>query len=369
MKILAVNCGSSSIKYKLYDSQHYSLLTKGIIERIGEKGSEVKNHASGIKKLVGDILKKKVVQGLDEIEALGHRVVHGAESFSQPRIIDNKVIKKIKDCSSLAPLHNPANLAGIVACQRIFSKIPQVAVFDTAFHQSIPRYAYMYALPQVYYTKYKVRKYGFHGASHQFVAGKASKLLKKPLKNLKLITCHLGNGCSITAIDKGKSVDNSMGFTPLQGLMMGTRSGDVDVAAVFHIMKKKKLSLDQMNIILNKKSGFLGISRLSNDFRAIQRSRERGNRWSGLAYDMFSYRIKKYIGAYYFILGGIDAVCFTGGIGENAQELIHEIKRDIVKVLGRRIKVLVIPTDEELTIAKLTNKLVVQQSRAKVKKK
>ncbi len=369
MKILVINCGSSSIKYELYETESHAPITKGLIEKIGEEESAVKNHAQGIKKLVADIIRKKAVKSLDEISAIGHRVVHGAETFRQPHIIDDKVIEKIKECADLAPLHNPANLAGIIGCRKIFPHIPQVAVFDTAFHQSIPRYAYMYSIPRPYYTKHKIRKYGFHGTSHQFIARKASKRLKKPLKQLKLITCHLGNGCSITAIDRGKSVDTSMGFTPLEGLMMGTRSGDIDIAAVFHIMKKEKLSIREMDAILNKKSGFLGISRLSNDFRVILRAIERGNRWAKVAYDMFLYRIKKYIGAYYFILGGVDAVCFTGGIGEHSWKLIHSIKRDVLKLLSKRIKVLVIPTDEELMIAHLTHRVVNASVKKKVKRK
>lgn len=353
MKILVINCGSSSIKYKLYHKGNDKPLAKGLIEKIGEEGSAVKNHSQGIKKLVSDILKTKLIDSLDEIKAIGHRVVHGAETFRQPHLIDSPVIKKIKECSSLAPLHNPANLAGIIGCRKLFPQIPQVAVFDTAFHQSIPKAAYMYALNSSYYKKYRVRKYGFHGSSHQFVAKQAAKLLKKPLSKLKLITCHLGNGCSIAAVDKGKSIDTSMGFTPLEGLIMGTRSGDIDVAAVFYIMKKDKLSIHEMDQILNKKSGLLGISGLSNDFRLIQKAMVRGSKQAKLAYEMFVYRIKKYIGAYLLVLGGADAVCFTGGIGENSKRVVSSLKRDILKLSGKKTKVLVVPTDEELMIAHL----------------
>jgi len=358
MKILVINCGSSSIKYKLYDFPSKTLLIKGIIEKIGEKSSQVKNHHQGIKVLLSDILKKRAVTGLDEIFAIGHRVVHGGEAFTQPHLLDERIIKKIKECAQLAPLHNPVNLAGIMGCRKLFPHIPQVAVFDTAFHQSIAERAFMYPIPIIYYRKYKIRKYGFHGTSHQFVARQAASVLKKPLNKLKLITCHLGNGCSLAAIDKGKSIDTSMGFTPLEGLMMGTRSGDIDVAAVFYLMKKEKLSVSEMDEILNKKSGILGITGLSNDFRTLKKAVRKGNRRAKLAYDMFIYRLKKYIGAYCFILGRPDAVCITGGIGEHSNRIVNIIKKDVLKVYGRKTKVLVIPTDEELMIANLTYELI-----------
>jgi acetate kinase len=358
MKILVINCGSSSIKYKLYDISKHALITKGVIERIGESSSCVSDHSKGIKVLVEDIVKKGAIKNLDEIAAIGHRVVHGAEVFRQPCVINAKVLKKIRECSNLAPLHNPANLAGIEGCKNIFPKVPQVAVFDTAFHQSIPDYAYMYALPLKYYKKYKVRKYGFHGTSHQFIAQQAAKKLKKPLGKLNLITCHLGNGCSVAAVRKGESVDTSMGFTPLEGLMMGTRSGDVDIAAIFHIMQKESLTADQMDKVLNKESGFLGVTGLSNDFRVIKKAIQKGNKGAKLAYDMFLYKIKKYIGAYVFILGKVDAVCFTGGIGENSPDIVNSVKKSVTNICGGKTKVLVIPTDEELMIASLTQKLI-----------
>jgi len=358
MKILIINCGSSSIKYKLYNFPSKVLLVKGVIERIGEKNSQVNNHHQGIKVLVEDILKKGIVANLDEISAIGHRVVHGGETFTQPRFIDNKVIKKIKECVQLAPLHNPVNLAGIIGCRKLFPDIPQVAVFDTAFHQSIPEEAFMYPLPFNYYKKYKIRKYGFHGTSHQFIATQAAKILKKPLNKLRLITCHLGNGCSLAAIDKGQSVDTSMGFTPLEGLMMGTRSGDVDIAAIFYLMKKEKLSVFEMDNILNKKSGILGIFGSSNDFRTLKKAAKAGNKRAKLAYDMFIYRLKKYIGAYYFILGRPDAICITGGIGEHANKIDDIVKKDILRIGDKKTKVLVIPTDEELMIANLTYELI-----------
>jgi len=358
MKILIVNCGSSSIKYKLYDFPSKSLLVKGVIERIGETKSQVQNHHQGIKVLVEDILNKGVVTNLNEISAIGHRVVHGGETFTQPHLIDAKVIKKIEECAQLAPLHNPVNLAGIIGCRKLFPRIPQVAVFDTAFHQTIPEYAFMYPLPIEYYKKYKIRKYGFHGTSHQFIATEAAKILKKPLNKLRLITCHLGNGCSVAAIDKGKSIDTSMGFTPLEGLMMGTRSGDVDIAAIFYLMKKENFSVSEMDNILNKKSGILGIFGSSNDFRALKKAAKAGNSRAKLAYEMFIYRLKKYIGAYYFILGRPDAICITGGIGEHSNQIDSITKKDILKIGDKKTKVLVIPTDEELMIANLTYELL-----------
>ena len=362
MKILAVNCGSSSIKYKLYETKHNNLLAKGLIEKIGETGSSIKDHTQGIQKLLNDILESKAISSLDEIAAIGHRVVHGAETFQKPHRIDEQVIKKIEECARLAPLHNPANLAGILGCTKHLPRVPQVAVFDTAFHHTMPAYAYTYAIPIDYYKKYQVRKYGFHGTSHQFIAQQASKMLKKPLRKIKLITCHLGNGCSITAIDRGKSMDTSMGFTPLEGLMMGTRCGDIDVAAVFHIMTKEGLSVEQMDTILNKKSGFLGVSGLSNDFRVIEDAMKKGNQLAKLAYSIFLYRLKKYIGAYYFILGGVDAVCFTGGIGEHGKSIVASVKKDLKRAYGNKVRSLVISTDEELLIAHLTQATVLKSA-------
>lgn len=354
MKILVVNCGSSSIKYKLYEFPQKKVLIQGLIERIGEKGSRIRNHSQGIKTLLATLLKKKIIAHLDEISAIGHRVVHGGETFRKPQLIDKRVIQKIKQCLTLAPLHNPANLAGIVGCKEQLPHTPEVAVFDTAFHQTIPEPAYLYPIPIRYYRVYRIRKYGFHGTSHQFVAERTSQLLKKPLRKLNLITCHLGNGCSITAIRQGKVIDTSMGFTPLEGLMMGTRSGDIDIAAVFYIMKKERLSIDDMDDILNKKSGLLGVSGISNDIRILKKRVEGGNRLARVALEMFLYRIKKYIGAYLLILGGVDAICFTAGIGENNPDLIKRLRTDISKICPPTTKVLIIPTDEELMIANLT---------------
>lgn len=359
-KILVINCGSSSIKYKLYEFPSEKFLTKGLIEKIGEPGSAITSPQEGIEVLFDRLLRDKVIKSLEEIYAVGHRVVHGGEFFKTPCIINNEVISRISECSILAPLHNLANLAGIKGCIKVLPNVPQVAVFDTVFHQTIKEEVYLYPIPMDYYKKYGIRKYGFHGTSHQFVAEKAAGILNKPLNKLKLITCHLGNGCSITAIDKGQSVDTSMGFTPLEGIMMGTRCGNIDVAAVFYIMDKEKLSLKEMEDILNKKSGLLGVSGLSNDMRVIKKEAKK-NKFADLALKMFIYRIEKYIGAYYFLLSGVDAICFTGGIGENNDDLIDIFKKRIYKVASKKTKVLVIPTDEELMIGQLTHDLINQQ--------
>jgi len=356
MKILVVNCGSSSIKYKFYLFPQEKLLAKGLIERIGEKGSSISNHTQGMKILFDQLLKERVINSLEEIDAVGHRVVHGGE-IDKPHIIDKKILRKIKDCCSLAPLHNPVNLEGIKAAQKFLKKVKQVAVFDTAYHATIPEYAYMYAIPYCYYKKYKIRRYGFHGTSHEYIAKKASQILKKPLNKLNIISCHLGNGCSITAIKNGKSIDTSMGFTPLEGLIMGTRCGDIDPAVVLFLMEKENLSIKEIDNLLNKKSGLLGISGISNDMRIIKKEAKR-NRRARLSLEMFIYRIKKYIGAYMLILKRVDAICFTAGIGENNPDIIERIKKDIYDFLKRKIKVLVIPTDEELMIATLTYNLV-----------
>ena len=357
MNILVINCGSSSLKYKLYNFSNQSLVAKGVINHIGEKNSSVKDHNQALKIAYKDLVGKKAIKNSKEIKGVGHRVVHGAEEFKQPCIINKKVVGKIKECIKLAPLHNPVNLAGIKAAQKLFPQAKHVAVFDTAFHQSIPDYAYFYGLPFAYYKKYRVRKYGFHGTSHQFIALKAAEELNKPLKSLKLITCHLGNGCSVSAVDRGKSVDTSMGFTPLEGLIMGTRCGDIDPALVLYLMRKEKLKDLQMDKILNKKSGLLGVSGVSNDYRLIKDAARRGNKRAKLALEMFIYRLKKYIGAYYFIMGGADAIILTAGIGENDKDLARRIKK-AVKKIDSKIKVLTIPTDEESMIAHLTYQII-----------
>lgn len=356
MKILVINSGSSSIKYKLFNFPKRALISKGSIENIGEPRSKVKSHTQGMDVIIDKILSDSSVSCLKEIAAVGHRVVHGGEKFKEPCLIGQRVINQIQKCVNFAPLHNPANLAGIKYCRRSFPSKFQVAVFDTAFYQAMPADAYIYPIPYLYYKKYKIRKYGFHGTSHQYVACQAAKILKKPLSKLKLITVHLGNGCSLTAINKGKPIATSMGFTPLEGLMMGTRSGDIDVAAVFDIMKKEKLSIGQMDEVLNKKSGFLGVSGISNDFRVVRKAALAGNKRARLAIGIFLDRLKKYIGSYLFLLAGADAVCFTGGVGQNNPDVSGAIKKNLGK-LDPKVKVLVIPTDEELMIAELTFQL------------
>ncbi len=349
MKILVINSGSSSIKYKLFEMPGDKLISKGLIEHIGEEGSGVQDHAQGLKIILNQV---------DGVSAIGHRVVHGAEQFKKPVVVDERVVRKIKQCCSIAPLHNPANLAGIMACKKLLPGIKQVAVFDTAFHQTIPDYAYIYGLPYEYYTKYGIRKYGFHGTSHEYVANEAARILKKPLAQLKIITCHLGNGCSIAAVDRGKSVDTSMGFTPLEGLVMGTRCGDTDPALITHIMRKAKLDDKQIDRMLNKFSGLKGISGISNDMRELEVKAHSGNVRAKLAIKVFIYRIKKYVGSYISVMSGADAVVFTGGIGENQKDVREEVSRGIKLFLKKMPKILVIPTNEELMIARKTYRLV-----------
>lgn len=349
MKILVINSGSSSIKYKLFDMPSEYLVRKGVIEHIGERGSKFSNHYSGL---------KIILQETKLVEAVGHRVVHGAEDFNKPALVDKRVIQGIKKCCAIAPLHNPANLSGILATQKLLPGVKQVVVFDTAFHQSIPEHAFIYGLPYDYYQKLRVRKYGFHGTSHEYVALEASRILKRPLNKLKLITCHLGNGCSITAIHRGKSVDTSMGFTPLEGLVMGTRCGDVDPALITHIMRKKNLDTKQMDRILNKESGLKGISGISNDMRLLEEKANAGNRRAKLAVDIFVYRVRKYIGAYLSVLGGLDALIFTAGIGENQPSVRKSICQGLFGCLAKKPKIMVIPTNEELMIARQTYKLI-----------
>jgi len=351
MKILVINSGSSSIKYKLFDMPEEKLILKGLIEHIGEKGSHIRNHYTGL---------KAILRKINSVCAVGHRVVHGQELFKKPVLIDNSVIQKIRQCCQIAPLHNPANLAGIMACKKLLPKVRQIAVFDTAFHQTLPDYAYIYGLPYEYYQRLGVRKYGFHGTSHEYVAHEAAEMLKKPLNKLKIITCHLGNGCSITAVDKGKSIDTSMGFTPLEGLIMGTRCGDIDPALVTYIMKNKRFNLLKIDDILNKASGLKGISGISNDMRILQEKARTGNKRAKLAIDIFIYRIKKYIGAYAAIMGGVDVLVFTAGIGENQKGVREKICQGIFAHLKKKPKVLVIPTDEELLIARQTYKLIMR---------
>jgi acetate kinase len=349
MKILVINSGSSSIKYKLFDMPSQRLILKGGVDQIGEEGSKCTNHYDGLKNILKEI---------KSVDAVGHRVVHGAEKFKKPTLVDQNVIKGIKKCCAIAPLHNPANLAGILACQKLLPGVKQVVVFDTAFHQSIPEHAFIYGLPYDYYQKMGIRKYGFHGTSHEYVAHEASRILNKPLDKLNLITCHLGNGCSITAIKKGKSVDTSMGFTPLEGLVMGTRCGDTDPALITHIMHKKRIDTKEMDRILNKESGLKGISGISNDVRVLEKKVKAGNKRAKLALDIFVYRIRKYIGAYTAVLSDLDALIFTAGVGENQAKVRENICRNLFSCLGKNPKIMVIPTDEELMIARQTFKLI-----------
>ncbi|WP_071027778.1 acetate/propionate family kinase [Peptoniphilus raoultii] len=396
MKILVINCGSSSLKYQLIDMNDESLLAKGLVERIGIEGARIKHETIGKEKkvietgiedhkkalsLVMDSLTNKeygTIDSLDEISAIGHRVVHGGESFAESVIIDEEVMKAIEENVEIAPLHNPPNIMGIRACQKLLPNVKQVVVFDTAFHQSMPPVSYIYGLPYEYYEKYKVRRYGFHGTSHQYVTNRAAEILNIDPNKVNLVTCHLGNGSSITAVENGKSKDTSMGFTPLEGLVMGTRSGDLDPAILSFIMGKEHLNPEEMTNILNKNSGVLGISGVSSDFRDIEGEAEKGNGRASLALDIFAQRVQKYIGAYLTELDHVDGIVFTAGVGENSPEMREkicqglkifgaEIDKEANKVRGEdkiistdnsKIKLIIIPTNEELMIARETLKLV-----------
>jgi acetate kinase len=347
------------------------------VERIGQEKSSftqekignppvksavvVRDHQDGIKVMLDAITHKEygVIDSISKIAAIGHRVVHGGEEFNKSTIINAEVIKYIEKYCELAPLHNPPSLLGIKACKALLADIPQVAVFDTAFHADMPTHAYLYGLPYQYYKKYKIRRYGFHGTSHRYVAIKAAKMLGKPLEELKLITCHLGNGCSITAVSGGKSIDTSMGFTPLEGLLMGTRSGDIDPAIVFYLMEKENLNANQISDLLNKKSGLLGISGVSNDMRDLMREADAGNERAKAALEVFFYRIKKYIGAYMAAMNGVDAIVLTAGIGENNPKIKDRICVELSSLIKScAAKVLIVPTNEELMIAQDTFELV-----------
>ena len=392
MKILVINCGSSSLKYQFLDMNNESVLAKGLVERIGIEGSVLKHEKTGMDKevinadikdheialkLVMDALvneKYGAIKDLSEIDAVGHRVVHGGESFAKSVLIDENVMKGIKDCIDLAPLHNPPNITGIRACQKLLPNVKMVAVFDTAFHQTMPESSYIYAIPYEYYEKYRIRRYGFHGTSHLFVSERAAQIMGKNKEDLNIITCHLGNGASVSAIKGGKCIDTSMGLTPLEGLIMGTRSGDMDPAIVTFLMEKEGLSAKEVDNILNKKSGVLGISGVSSDFRDIEEEAEKGNKKAQLALDMFHTRVKKYIGAYAAQLGHVDALVFTAGLGENSAESREEIcknmdflgieidtnvnkgrgKETLISTENSKVKVYIIPTNEELVIARDT---------------
>lgn len=395
MKVLVINCGSSSLKYQLIDSDSEKVLAKGLCERIGIDGSQLTHQPAGKDKIttkaempdhtvavqmVIDALtdaENGVIASLDEIDAVGHRIVHGGEKFASSVVITDEVMKAIEECNDLAPLHNPANLIGINSCKKIMPGVPMVAVFDTAFHQTMPQTAYLYGLPYEYYEKYKVRRYGFHGTSHDFVSKRAAEILGKDRKDLKIIVCHLGNGASITAVQNGQSVDTSMGMTPLEGLIMGTRSGDIDPAIVSFVAEKEGLSFAQMSDVLNKKSGVQGLSGVSSDFRDLDTAAQEGNERAKATLETYAYRVAKYIGAYVAAMNGVDIIAFTAGVGENNQTvralvskyfayLGTEIDLEKNKIRGEeiilstpesKVTVMVVPTDEELAIARETVRL------------
>ncbi len=396
MKILVFNCGSSSIKFELFNMTDESVLASGIVEKVGMKGSfmtlvkqngekvkfvgDVMEHKSGIEYILGVLISEKhgVIRSLNEIEAVGHRVVHGGEDFSGSVFITDEVIRVLENNIELAPLHNPANLKGLYAMQQLLPNVPQVGVFDTAFHQTMEPKVYMYGIPYALYNKYKIRRYGFHGTSHRYVHEKACEILNTGVTDKKIITCHLGNGASIAAIKDGKSVDTSMGFTPVEGLIMGTRSGDLDIGALTYIMKKEEIGLDTSSVLINKFSGMIGITGVSSDMREIEQKAAEGNERAQLGLDMYVYRVKKYIGAYAAALGGLDILVFTGGIGENAVEMRESIcsdfeflgieidkeknkcrgKEQVISNEKSRVKVVVVPTDEELVIARDTYHII-----------
>jgi len=404
MKILVLNCGSSSVKFQLINMMNEKIVAKGVVEKIGSSDAiityqpatrnklreiqEILNHDTALEIVLSLLLHPQhgVIKGKEEIDGIGHRVVHGGEDFSDSVLITEKVKTTIHNCIQFAPLHNPHNLSGIKACERLLPGIPQVGVFDTAFHQTIPPKAYLYGLPYSLYKKLGIRRYGFHGTSHKYVAHKAAEILKKPIHTIKLITCHLGNGASVTAVDQGVSVDTTMGFTPLEGLVMGTRCGDIDPALVPYVMEKEDLSTQEIDNIMNKNSGMLGLTETTNDMREIQEEAFRGNEKHKMALDVYCHRLRKYIGAYLVVLGGVDAIVFTGGVGEKS-EYVREhalmnleslgIKIDMKKNgenktnigLGK-VKILVIPTNEELAIARDTQKILkAKQESQKAEKK
>lgn len=396
MNILVINCGSSSLKFQLINMQNENVLAKGIIERIGGSDSyiryhymnndteikyeQIKDHNQAMEVVIHHLLDSNVgvIKNINEICAVGHRVVHGGEEFYESVIINERVIKVIEDCVYLAPIHNPPNLSGIIACRKVMPNVPMVAVFDTAFHHTIPKHAFLYALPYDIYEKYRIRKYGFHGTSHKYVFNKAVKALGYDSNNVKAITCHLGNGSSVCAIKNGHSIDTSMGLTPLEGLAMGTRCGNIDPSIVVYLMENEKMSLKEIYDYLNKKSGMLGLSGISNDVRDIKLEADKGNERAKLALEVFTYRIKQYISSYAGVLGGVDVLIFTAGIGENSRYVrakcvegldflgigidnekneLSGVETDISKE-GAKVRTLIIPTNEELMIARETYQLL-----------
>jgi acetate kinase len=394
MKILVINCGSSSLKYQLFDMTDESVLCKGLVERIGIEGSKLthkvgneklvveeamKDHTAAIKHVFDALVHEKygVVKSLDEVNAIGHRVLHGGDKLTASCVIDENVKAKVKEFIKFGPLHNPANLMGIEACESLVPGKKNIAVFDTAFHQTMPARTFMYAIPYEYYEDYRLRKFGFHGTSHRYVTLRTAELLKTDKKNLNIITVHLGNGSSIAAIKNGECYDTTMGLTPLEGLLMGTRSGDIDPTVMTFLMNEKGYSADEMNQILNKKSGVLGVSGLSSDFRDLEEAAEKGNERAQLALDMFITRVRRYVGGFMAELGHIDAISFAGGIGENSASMrklilenmeeygiiIDDAKNDtreesVISADNSRVKVLIVPTNEELMIARDTMNLV-----------
>ena len=397
MKVLVINAGSSSLKYQLLDTASQDVLAKGLCERIGIDGKftykapgkttidarsvAMPTHSEAIQAVLDALVDpgNGVIASMREIDAVGHRVVHGGETFAHSVRIDDQVLAAMEACIPLAPLHNPANILGVKACSTVMGAgVPQVAVFDTAFHQTMPPVAYTYALPYEYYQQDKVRRYGFHGTSHKYVTQRAADMLGKPIESLKLISCHLGNGSSVAAVAGGKSVDTSMGFTPLAGVPMGTRSGDLDAGILEYLMNKHGMDIKEMLIVLNKKSGVQGVSGVSSDFRDLCAAQDEGNEWAALALDLFNYGVKKYIGAYAAAMGGVDAVIFTAGVGENDADQRMAIasglefmgirmdpdansirgKEAIISAIDSKVKVLLIPTNEELMIALETAALV-----------
>lgn len=396
MKILVINCGSSSLKYQVLDMNGEILLAKGLVERIGMEGSVITHEKIGMDKVKNETPMEShkeaialvleavahpehgVVKDMSEIGAVGHRVVHAGEKYASSVLIDDDVIAALEECVDLAPLHNPPNLLGIAACQELMPNTPMVGVFDTAFHQTMPPESYIYAIPYEYYQKHKIRRYGFHGTSHKYVAQRAADIMNCNLDDLKIITCHLGNGASVSAIKRGVCIDTSMGFTPLEGLVMGTRCGDIDPAIVTYIREKENLDQGVANEILNKKSGVLGISGVSSDFRDLEQASEEGNERAQLAIKVFAHKVRFYIGAYIAEMNGVDAIVFTAGVGENdiaMRDIICNdlgnlgIKLDLVKnktrgkemIISRddsRVKIILIPTDEELMIARDTLEIV-----------
>lgn len=390
MKILVLNCGSSSIKYKLFDMDSKEVLGQGGMEKVGMKGSflkherqdgqkilfegEILEHQTGIEYILGVLTSKEhgAIASMDEIGAVGHRVVHGGEKFNSSVLITDEVVAKMEECIEMAPLHNPPNLMGIKAISEILPSVPQVGVFDTAFHQTMPDYAYMYAIPYSLYKKYGIRRYGFHGTSHRFVSARAAEYLGLDPNNSKIITCHIGNGGSVAAIKNGKSVDTTMGFTPIEGLMMGTRCGDIDLGVVTYLMDKEMIGTGPASALFNKHSGMLGISGISSDMRDIEDACKEGNERAILGFNMYCYRIKKYVGAYMAAMGGADAIVFTGGVGENDDNVRKNVCSDlefagvefdaelnkgvrgkeiVLSKPNSRVKVAIVPTDEEFMIA------------------